>query len=75
MIKLALSWSDRLAFVLDENLSVKRLKFLELIQEQAAEIETDDEIGQFDADFSIMTAELAQFLPRLLELFAEERKA
>ena len=75
VIKLALSWADRLAFVLDENLSVKRLKFLELIQEQAAEIETDDEIGQFDADFSIMTAELAQFLPRLLELFAEEPKA
>ena len=75
VIKLAMSWAERLAFVLDENLAVKRLKFLELIQEQAAEIETDDEIGQFDADFSIMTAELAQFLPRLLELFAEERKA
>jgi recombination associated protein RdgC len=75
VIKLAMSWEDRLAFVLDENLSVKRLKFLELIQEQAAEIQTDDEIGQFDADFSIMTAELTQFLPRLLELFAEERKA
>ncbi len=75
VIKLAMSWAERLAFVLDENLSVKRLKFLELIQEQAAEIETDDEIGQFDADFSIMTVELTQFLPRLLELFAEERKA
>ncbi len=75
VIKLALSWADRLAFVLDEQLAVKRLKFLDLIQEQAAEIETYDEIEQFDADFSIMTAELANFFPRLLELFTTEGQA
>lgn len=74
VIKLALSWSDRLSFVLDENLSVKRLKFLDLIQDQVADIEAIDEVGQFDADFSIMSAELAQFFPRLLELFAVESK-
>lgn len=75
VIKLAMSWADRLSFVLDENLSVKRLKFLDLIQEQAADIEAFDEVEQFDADFSIMTAELAQFLPRLLELFNAEGNA
>lgn len=72
VIKLAMSWAERLSFVLDENLAVKRLKFLDLIQEQAADIEAFDETEQFDADFSIMTAELAQFLPRLLELFNAE---
>jgi recombination associated protein RdgC len=72
VIKLAISWADRLAFVLDENLSVKRLKFLDLIQDQVADIEAYDEVEQFDADFSIMTAELAQFLPRLLEIFNGE---
>lgn len=75
VIKLALSWADRLSFVLDDNLSIKRLKFLDLIQEQVADIETDDEVEQFDVDFSIMTAELAQFFPRLLELFTVEGKA
>ncbi len=72
VIKLAMSWAERLSFVLDENLAVKRLKFLDLIQDQAADIEAFDETEQFDADFSIMTAELAQFLPRLLELFNAE---
>jgi recombination associated protein RdgC len=72
VIKLAMSWAERLSFVLDEGLSVKRLKFLDLIQEQAADIEAFDEVEQFDADFSIMTAELAQFFPRLLELFNVE---
>ena len=75
VIKLAMSWADRLSFVLDENLSVKRLKFLDLIQEQAADIEAFDETEQFDADFSIMTVELAQFFPRLLELFTAEGNA
>lgn len=72
VIKLALNWTDRLSFILDENLAVKRLKFLDLIQDQAADIETDDDIGRFDADFSIMTMELANFLPRLLEWFGGE---
>lgn len=72
VIKLAMSWADRLSFVLDESLAVKRLKFLDLIQEQAADIEAFDETEQFDADFSIMSAELAQFIPRLLELFNAE---
>ncbi len=74
-IKLAMRWADRLSFVLDESLSVKRLKFLDLIQEQAADIEAFDEAEQFDADFSIMSAELAQFLPRLIELFTLEGQA
>lgn len=75
VIKLAMSWAERISFVLDESLAVKRLKFLDLIQEQAADIEAFDDVEQFDADFSIMTAELAQFLPRLLELFTAEGNA
>lgn len=75
VVKLAVSWADRLAFIIDESLTVKRLRFLELIQDQVAEIEADDETVQFDADFSIMSLELEKFLPRLLELFGGENKA
>ena len=74
VIKLSLSWADRLSFLIDENLNIKRLKFLELIQEQASKIETADEAEQFDVDFSIMSLELAGFLPRLLELFGGENQ-
>lgn len=72
VIKLALNWSDRLSFILDENLSIKRLKFLDLIEEQLSEIETDDDIHQFDAEFSIMTVEIDHLLTRLLQLFSAE---
>ncbi|MGR9052361.1 MAG: recombination-associated protein RdgC [Gammaproteobacteria bacterium] len=72
VVKLSLSWADRLSFVIDENLSIKRLRFLDLIQEQAADIETADNAERFDADFSIMSSELAGFLPRLMALFGGE---
>ena len=75
VIKLAVSWADRIAFIIDENLSIKRLRFLDLIQDQLADIEAGDEAAQFDVDFSIMSLELANFLPRLLEIFGGENKS
>ena len=72
VIKLAISWSDRLSFIVDENLSIKRLKFLDLIQDQVADTETATAEEQFDVDFTIMSQELSTFLPRLLELFGGE---
>lgn len=74
-IKLAISWDDRLSFIIDEHLAIKRLRFLDLIQDQVADIETHDEAEQFDTDFSIMSLELANFLPRLMDLFGGENKA
>ena len=75
VIKLAVSWADRISFIIDENMAIKRLRFLDLIQDQVTDIETNDDATQFDVDFSIMSAELANFLPRLLELFGGENKA
>ena len=69
---MALSWNDRLSFVLDDTLGIKRLRFLDLVQEQAADVEAADETERFDVDFSIMSLELSAFLPRLLELFGGE---
>ncbi|MDO9142573.1 MAG: recombination-associated protein RdgC [Methylobacter sp.] len=74
VIKLAVNWADRLSFIIDENLAVKRLKFLDLIQDQVADTDSDSEAERFDVDFSIMSLELANFVPRLLELFGGENK-
>ena len=72
VVKLAMTWSDRLSFVLDENLAIKRLKFLDIIQDQMADIEAEDEAARFDADFSIMSLEIARFLLLLVEVFGGE---
>ena len=68
---LALTWNDRLSFVLTERFEIKRLAFLDLIKEEAEKAaEHADE--QFDADFTLMTGELSRFLPALVETLGGE---
>lgn len=70
--KLALTYNDRISFTLDTDLAIKRLKFLDLVQEQAAEIEAFDEVEQFEADFAIMTAEIAALIHYIENAFSGE---
>jgi len=61
--RLALTWSDRLSFVLTEGLQVKKLAFQDVVFEGT---ESRDGEDGFDTDAAIATAELAQMLPDLL---------
>lgn len=71
--KLALTWSDRISFVLSEKLEVKRLAFLDLLKEEAEKnAEHADE--QFDADFALMSGELARLIPDLMAALGGEVK-
>ncbi len=63
--KMAINWRDRISFVLQEDLSLKRLRFDSAIVEEAGE-SGDDEASRFDADFVLMTAEFRALLPDLL---------
>jgi recombination associated protein RdgC len=74
-IKLAVNWDGRIAFVLDEHLALKRLRFLDMVQDQAADIDTGSAAERFDADFTIMTLELAELLPRLTAWFGGENRS
>ncbi len=67
--KLALSWQERVDFLLDENLAIKRLRFSDVVQDKANEAEADDVATQFDVDFSIMSLELTEFLKALILVF------
>jgi recombination associated protein RdgC len=64
--KLALNWQDRLECVLDDKLILRRLRFTDLVQEQADAVEAEDVATQFDVDFSIMSLELSAFFEALL---------
>jgi recombination associated protein RdgC len=69
--KLALTWDERISFVLGEKLEIKRLTFLDILKEEAEKsAERADE--QFEADFALMTGELARFLPQVVEALGGE---
>lgn len=70
--RLGLSWNDRVAFVLDESLVIRRLHFLDVVRESLQGTATDSPEAVFDAEFALMTGELGLMLPQLLELFGGE---
>jgi hypothetical protein len=53
-------------------MSIKRLRFEDIIKEAESEAEADDAVSRFDLDFSLMALELATFLPNLLEVLGGE---
>jgi len=67
--KLALDWQERIACVLCDDLGIRRLRFLDLVMEQAADVETEDAVARFDADFALMGMELARFIPAVVEAY------
>ncbi len=63
--RLAVEWQERIACILVDDLSIKRLKFMDQVMEEASATEADDEVMRFDADFALMSLELARFIPAL----------
>ena len=75
--RLALTWQDKISFVLTEQLQVKRLAFLDLLKQEAdTKAENADDL--FEADFAIMASELSQMLPNIVDalggVFNENRQ-
>lgn len=67
----ALTWRDKVSFVLTESLAIKRVAALDVLKESAELTVADDE--RFDADFLLMAGELAQMLDDLLAALGGER--
>jgi recombination associated protein RdgC len=65
--KLALTFDERISFVLDENVVLKRVRFLDVVQEEALDVVAESAAERFDSDFAIMTLEFKRFLPELFE--------
>ncbi len=73
--RLALTYADRVSGVLDTDLGLRRLRFGDVVREQAGDRDAETEAEQLDADFALMALELRALLPRLLEWFGGERAA
>ena len=63
---LALSWRERLSFVLDEDLGLTRIKPLDLLLDDLGPEEFDDRVAAAEAEFALMCGELAKMVPELL---------
>ena len=69
--RLALTWNDRVSFVLTERGDVKKLELMDVEQADAGGGK-ESEAERFDADFALMTGELSRFLADLVEALGGE---
>ena len=67
--KMALSFDDRLGFVLSEDWVIRKLKFLDLIQEESSQHDDESDEARLDADFALMTREINRMVNYLSPLF------
>jgi len=67
--KLAVNWNDAIHCVIEDDLSIKRLKFGDELLDQASDGEVDSKAQQFDQDFAIMSLELSRFCVDLFKAF------
>jgi recombination associated protein RdgC len=72
VVRLGLTWNDKISFVLTEFLQIKRLTFLDLLKESSG-TEAEDKDEQFEIEFALMTGELALMLADLVKALGKEK--
>jgi len=70
--RLALTWNDRVSFVLTEALQLKKVALQDVVLESRPSAAGDRKDDDFDTDVALATGELRQMLPALLEALGGE---
>ncbi len=67
--KLAITWDETFSAVLQENATISRVKFTDVLKEQNQDIDKSERAARLDADFSLMAGEVVRFAQTLDTLF------
>jgi recombination associated protein RdgC len=70
--KLALEWQERISFVLTDTGSLKRLEYSEALLCQNDDFDHEDFAARFDANFVLITGELARLISELTQALGGE---
>ena len=71
--RLAMTWNDKISFVLTESLAIKGIKPLDVIKESDTSTRNDEE--RFDNDMMLMTGEMSKMMADIVEALGGEAKA
>lgn len=69
--RLALTWQDRISFVITDNFDIKRVSPLDVLKENT---DSNDAAEKFDSEFALMAGELAKLLSEMVEAFGGEKE-
>jgi recombination associated protein RdgC len=65
--KLAIEWDEKISFVLSEDLQIKKLKFLDVLEEQLQDNDPQTHEEHLDIQFALMTGEVSAMLKDLMK--------
>ncbi|CAB3890331.1 recombination-associated protein RdgC [Achromobacter piechaudii] len=71
--RLAMTWADRISFVLTESLDIKRVSPLDVLKEGTETVAANDD-EKFDSDTTLMTGELAKLLAEMVDALGGEKR-
>ncbi|NRA85171.1 MAG: recombination-associated protein RdgC [Gammaproteobacteria bacterium] len=71
-VKIAMQYAESMTFILNEDLTIKRVKFTDVVTDQQDDQDKADKAACFDADFAIMAGEFESFIPALFDLLGGE---
>ena len=72
--KLAMTWNDRVSFVLNDTGDIKKITPLEVLAESREHVGSDDAIENFDAEMALMAGEFNGLLVSLTDALGGEKK-
>ncbi|GAB3251294.1 recombination-associated protein RdgC [Chitinimonas naiadis] len=70
--QLALSWDERIAFVLTEKLQIKRLTFLDMLEDKIKEADAEDAAAMFDTTLTLLAQEGRGLVAAVIEALGDE---
>ncbi len=71
--KLGIYFKGLLRANLQQDLVIKSIKYMDELLAENDDVDGEDELVKFDADFALMTKSLAEFIESLALLFIEEK--
>ena len=70
--KIGVRYKGQLKAVIQQDLVVKSVKFMDELLAENDDVDGEDELVKFDADFALMTRSLADFIADLISIFMSE---
>ncbi|WP_018152235.1 recombination-associated protein RdgC [Leeia oryzae] len=71
-VKLGMQWQDRISFMLTDDWQIKRVKFMDLIQDELLSTDTDDRRALVEATLTIQAESLRSMLADLMDWLGGE---
>ncbi|MGB3918919.1 recombination-associated protein RdgC [Thiothrix litoralis] len=70
--KLALVWDNKISFMLTDELGIRRVRFLDVLEENLKDADPQSHAEKLDIEFTLMTGEVNKLLTDLLRCFIAE---